>query len=509
MRSGKMFKAGLAATISTIPLSVQAEPVELRHESGLVTISGEILSFDGTTLMVATSAGDVSVPAAEVTCAGNDCPEGVKLSAIEEAVSIAVMSPENLSLAQSYLTTTTATSSRSARAGDTVVRNETQDQIAKVSFVPSAQSDQGDIIITNVISDAAAANRTGTIAEWTLGSTPTQLLAIKALSVVTSPEIGVDHISMPELAQVLAGEITNWSQLGGNDLNIIPIQAAAGTRLHADVQATVLDPARKPASPMVFSMADASAIMTGLSTLPGGMSIVPTEMVGATNTLDIVDSCGVTHAATDFEIRAGDYPLTVPTLAVHNTPLETQVMHAAFDKAASVGIPDMFEEADFSPHTLMQLPTDDNDWRVANIMSQQLDADQKQSAIKLIQLLANAQQLSAAFTDGELTQTEGAWTRAHFVRLRDAIQSGVLDDKEIHFVGFHAQNIGADAVLSTQTAAENILAAFQAFAPDAANRPNVTLAASGYGHLGATGCLPNGATTARDTRIEIWTRPAG
>jgi phosphate transport system substrate-binding protein len=501
MLSLKLNKTIVPVLVSSLPVLVSAAPIELRHASGLVTVSGELSSFSGGMITVITSAGDVTVPAAKVTCHGSACPDGVARTQVPQTISIAVTSTENMSVAQSYLGANTASSSRSPRSGRAAATD--QNYLSQVSFSPAAQIDQGDVVITNIIDQNDADNRFGSLQDWTQDQAPTQLLAIKALSVVTSPGTGVDSLSLSQLAQVWSGEVTNWSQLGGIDRNITPIQSAAGTRLHADIQTAVLTPARKPASPMIFSMEGAEAILSALHTIPGAISIVPSEMAAQSTTLGISDNCGITSVASSFSIRAGDYPLTLPTLAVYNGDHDTQVMQAAFDTAASNGPQDLFHDAGFSDHALMVLPEADKNWRVANIMSKDLSGRQKDAAIDLIKLLHDARQLSMSFADGQLSQTEGAWARAHFVRLRDAINSGAMDHQEIHFIGFQSEN-DSD---KSQDAAEAILAAFTAFAPDAANRAGVQLFATGHGGLAPIGCYNNGTVADRDTRIEVWTRP--
>ena len=508
MLSPKQTKTVVPVLVSMLPMFAMAAPVELRSPDGFISINGEITSFDGNMITVATSVGDVRVPASEVTCHGETCPAGIARGLIEETITIAGINPANTAVVSNFLRTTTASSSRSAFPGSVSLTNDAQNQIANVSFASSNSGSQSDVTITDVL-ETSSLNTTRTpIDNWMGDPAPTQLLAIKALSVVVSPGTGVDSVSVQQLAQIYAGEITNWSEIGGIDSNITPIQAAEGTRLHADVQASVLTPAGKPTSPTIFTMADAGTILKSLQAIPGAISIVPSEMTDVTNTLHVSNGCGVTSQATDFAVRAGDYPLTLSTLAVYEGELQTNVMHAAFDKAATQAGQTVDPTNGYASHVLMSLPNEDKNWRVANIMSQQVSDTQKQAAIDLIQLLFDARQLSATFADGALTQTQGAWTRAHFIRLRDAVMAGEMDGQDVVFVGFDGHPDETQALAVSQTAAENILIAFTAFAPNAANREGVSFVAKGHGKLAPVGCFNNGAVPQSGNRIEVWVRPA-
>lgn len=368
----------------------------------------------------------------------------INAGAIENTVSNAVAAPLN----QSNTHSPRASSSRRARG-----------------LVPARRVTSNNTDLNDARADA---------------SFPQRPYAIRSLSVVTSPDIGITSLTLGELTQIFAGDIHNWHQLGGADLAITPIQAAIGTDLNTDVHSLVLRPAHKPVSQTVFSMADAPAILTGLSTFAGGISLVPTDMVRGANTLGITDRCGITHQATDFATQTGDYPLSLLTLR-----------HANSDPAKT---------------TLISRPQNPQNWRIASALDTALPTSQQQSANALMKFLTNARQLSAVFTDGDLSQSERSWTRAHFIRLRDAIHSGALDGQDIHFLGFATNATDTNTRSNTRHAANVVLAAFKAFAPNAALRPDVSLTASGYGYLGDVGCPQNGANA---TRVEVWTRPAG
>ncbi len=58
------------------------------------------------------------------------------------------------------------------------------------------------------------------------------IVALDGVAVVVNPQNGVESLTTEEIAKVFTGEITNWSELGGEDLEIAVLgrEAGSGTR---------------------------------------------------------------------------------------------------------------------------------------------------------------------------------------------------------------------------------------------------------------------------------------
>ena len=58
------------------------------------------------------------------------------------------------------------------------------------------------------------------------------IVAIDAIAVIVNPENGISDLTISEIADIYTGKITNWSELGGENLPIVAIgrEAASGTR---------------------------------------------------------------------------------------------------------------------------------------------------------------------------------------------------------------------------------------------------------------------------------------
>ena len=58
------------------------------------------------------------------------------------------------------------------------------------------------------------------------------VLALDGIAIIVNPENPISELSLEQIAKVYTGEITNWSELGGNDAEIVVIgrEAGSGTR---------------------------------------------------------------------------------------------------------------------------------------------------------------------------------------------------------------------------------------------------------------------------------------
>ena len=83
--------------------------------------------------------------------------------------------------------------------------------------------------VSNGTCDIGLASRGLKDTETGLTATP---IALDGIAVVVNENCGVDDLSLEDVAAIFTGEITNWSELGGADLEIACIgrEAGSGTR---------------------------------------------------------------------------------------------------------------------------------------------------------------------------------------------------------------------------------------------------------------------------------------
>ena len=73
-------------------------------------------------------------------------------------------------------------------------------------------------------------------------------VAVVGMGPVVNSDVNIDDISMDNLKKIFTGEVTNWKQVGGQDLAITVINRASGSGTRATFEKAVLGDTKVPAS---------------------------------------------------------------------------------------------------------------------------------------------------------------------------------------------------------------------------------------------------------------------
>ncbi|WP_342078307.1 substrate-binding domain-containing protein [Yoonia sp. SS1-5] len=561
-------KIATALLCTAAPAALLAEPVDLRSDDGLISVVGEILAFDGTILTVETSVGPVGVPAAVVSCYGTNCLTAladaslglspstfqniyIAGAAIEildsgddtadtdnssEATNAAVaaaianepapQAPGELRDDQMTISFETAENAAlfNAVAAGFAVASDTSGSLSlstpgqiglsnpslnqTASLTIGDEGGDGDIEIVTVSTHGLSTPEYSGPGDWALtGPLSHQLLALKAFAVVMSPDVGLPAISVDDLAAIYAGEITNWSELGGPDLRILPLQLPADAQLRREMIRIVMEPAGKSIADTVLTMADEASIATSVGQFPGSVSILALENAQPDATVPVAGTCGVPVDPTAFNIVSGDYPLIRPVMARFDRAPTTGLMTELFDFASDAAATEQVTAAGFLDRTGVFEDQDINNARVSNILTSALDDAAKPAAGQMFEVLFDADRLSHTMIGGAASGPEGGWNRAMFRNLADTLSLPAYEGREIIFVGLGTSENGAQAAVEVSNrAALEMQAAFGQFAADVIADNNLTFSAYGFGPVAQVACYEGQITSETDTRVEVWVR---
>lgn len=162
------------------------------------------------------------------------------------------------------------------------------------------------------------------------------IVAVDGIAVITDKENTVSGLTREQLAAVYTGEVTKWSELGGNDDAIVVIgrEAGSGTRGAFEELLGVED-----VCSYAQELDSTGAVLAKVASTPGAIGYVSLDVVDDTVTALSLDGA----PASEESILAGDYLLSRPfvmatmgEIAEQNELVKTWFSYIASDEGQSV-----------------------------------------------------------------------------------------------------------------------------------------------------------------------------
>ncbi len=141
------------------------------------------------------------------------------------------------------------------------------------------------------------------------------ILAYDGIAIIVNPENAVSDLSMETIAKIYTGEITNWSEVGGNDVEIVLIgrEAGSGTR---DGFESITD--TEDACKYRQELTSTGDVITTVSQNPGAIGYA--SLASVKDSVKALTVDGV--AAIEENIRDGSYVVQRPFVLVTRTGVE-------------------------------------------------------------------------------------------------------------------------------------------------------------------------------------------
>ena len=141
------------------------------------------------------------------------------------------------------------------------------------------------------------------------------VLAYDGIAIIVHPENPVSDLSVETIAKIYTGEITNWSEVGGNDVDIVLIgrEAGSGTR---DGFESITD--TEDACKYRQELTSTGDVITTVSQNPGAIGYA--SVASVKDTVKALKVDGV--APTEETIKDGSYVVQRPFVLVTKTGVE-------------------------------------------------------------------------------------------------------------------------------------------------------------------------------------------
>ncbi|GAW34523.1 hypothetical protein RA2_01572 [Roseovarius sp. A-2] len=510
--------AALSLWVMAIP--VTAQDVTLRSHDGDVEISGNLLGFDGEFYRVDTVYGELTVDGSGVACDGPGCPNleaYVARLVFSGAPTVGrVLMPallEAFAIRGEYVLTRAADTPSELRFE--LHAAEDGPLIGEFTF-RLTNTDEGFADLLANEADIAMTLREirqhelERAREAGLGdlSAPgrARILALDALIPVVAPSNPVQGISLNQLSRALAGEITNWADLGGPDAPIDIHLWAPETGIGQASIDQVLTPAGRHILDRVKRHANGTDFARTVSQDPFALGLTTRSEQGNTWQLPITGACGFALRATRRAVKTEDYPLTAPLflyLPARRLPkLGREFMAYLRDPSAQLVI----RRAGFVDQTPEAIEINAQGDRFANAIAragEELGLDELQ---RMVRTLAPLKRLTTTFRFETGSVRLDAQSRSNAEQLAQALEVGLYDSRRLVFVGFSDGEgaAGTNREIALRRA-ETVRRAVTR-AAETARLDEIDIGVEAFGEAMPMACDDTAWGRQVNRRVEVWVR---
>ncbi len=496
----------------------RANDVTLTSRDGSLEISGMLLGFDGEFYRVDTEFGILTVDGSGVNCEGPACPTlgtYVARFTLSGARSMGeVLLPamiEGFALNSGYalvreqlpgigLVYRLYDKSGGTQAGEITIR-----LTSSAEGFADLLSEQADIVLSlrqvssrerNLARDAGLGDLRG-LRQF-------RVIARDALVPIVAPGNPVRRLTLAQLADIYAGRITRWSELGGEDapitLHLSDPEAGMG-RLFID---QVLKPRGARLAETVLVHGSLRGLSEAVADDPFGIGVSTFSRSRLSDVVTLTGACSFEVAASQASIKAGDYPLTEPMylyLPARRLPKLARDF-LAYVRSGSAQL--VTRRTGFVDQAFTEVPVDAQGTRFANAIRAAGPEVSLEELQRMMRLFVGKKRVTLTFRFVGGSTVLDAPSRANVALLAAALEAGEFDGRRLSFVGFSDGEGPAEQnrILSIRRA-EAVLSAVLG-ETEVFDGENVAIITDGFGEALPMACDDTGWGRNVNRRVEIW-----
>lgn len=499
---------------------VAAQDITLRSPDGAVEISGTLLGFDGEFYRVDTKFGELTVDGSGVTCDGPACPNLAAF--VAEVVFSGASSMSDVlmpALVEGFARRNRMIATRRplddshfvydlTRAGDTrpAARFEFRVTTTDEGFA-DLLANEADVVLASreIRPDERQRAQEAGMGDLT-ASNRSRVLALDAMVPIVPQTLPVHKISTPDLARLFAGEITNWSDLGGPDAPVGLHLPDVGSGLAQAAEDRLVGPLGQPLADHILRQKRSGDVAQAVARDPFGIGLASFAETAPARMLTLTGPCGFSLRATRRTIKTEDYPLTSPLflyLPARRLPKMAREF-LAYTRSAPAQI--VIRRSGFVDQAPEEIPVNDQGDRFANALLAAGPEVSLDDLREMTQALTPLARLTTSFRFEPGSARLDAQSRSNVAQLASAIATGTYDARRLVFVGFSDGvgpasgnlNIAAARARAVQTA---VLAAVETGAAD-----RIDLDVAAFGEALPMACDDSDWGRSVNRRVEVWVR---
>lgn len=512
-----------ALTMSTALLAPaaalsQSQEVTLKSADGTVSLVGDFVEFADNNYVIRTGLGDLRISAARVSCEGAACPsfgtpEADVAIAGADGVAIGVMPL----LLAGYATnlaaeaTVTSTAQDGQIVAELVGEEGFGDPIGSYLVTSSSSADGFNALLDKSAKISMASRRILPTEARALRDAgggnmidPSQehIIALDSLIVITNPANDVNQLTTAQLRGIYSGQITNWSQVGGQDAPIVvvdrPKSSGTGTVFHDRVLGE--NSAEALASATVIDTNNETAAFVNSN--PNAIGYVGYAFQRGAQPVTLVNECGLAMTPDTFSARTEEYELQRFLYLYNRADTSDAATTALLDYATSDAADEVIAKAGFIDLGVGRRAQSANGDRARQLLDANADTYESGLMQDMLSQMVGYDRLSTTFRFRTGSASLDPRGLLNMQRLADYLAdqpAGI----NVLFVGF-TDDVGAfdsNRDLSVGRA-QQVLATMRDFAGDRLS--NVQMSATGFGEVAPTACNNSDNGRRINRRVEVW-----
>jgi phosphate transport system substrate-binding protein len=331
-----------------------------------------------------------------------------------------------------------------------------------------------------------------------------RVLALDAIVPIVAPSNPVRSISPLALAQALAGEITNWSSLGGPDAPLSLHLPDASTGLGQAIEDQILDPVDLQASETVTRHLQASEVVEAVLDDPFALGVTSNAQVKNSQVLVLREACGRALRATRRSIKTEDYPLTAPMFLYLPARRLPKIGREFLAYTRSVAAQNVIRRAGFVDQAPEIVPIDDQGNRFANAIAAagvEISLEELQRMVATLSPMARLT-ISFRFEAGSIRLD--AQSRSNIQPLARAIEQGRYDAGRLLFVGFSDSEGAAGPNRTIALRRAEAVRRAVSLAAETANLDRLSMDVDAFGEALPMACDDSEWGRQANRRVEVW-----
>ncbi|MBL1435966.1 MAG: substrate-binding domain-containing protein [Rhodobacteraceae bacterium] len=516
LRNPKSLAAGLAAILSLTISPLHAEPITLNSLDGTVSMTGELLEYDGVTYLLGMLIGDISLDASQVTCEGAGCPNfAAGLTEFSIAGSGAIGDTLLPTLIEVFALD---------RGGDLEVSTNVDGSqkfdvleadgsvYASITIQTSNSIDgfSGLMDSTAVIGMSSRRISSNEAAAFDLSGkgqldspAQEQIIALDGLIAAVNQNNPVQALSIAQMGAIFGGEITNWNQLGGHDAPIALYRRDAAADTATFFSDTAMSAGGQSYANSAIVLDTDEAVSDAVAADENGIGITLYSQERNARAVAIRSVCGQIFEPSAYAIKTEEYPLTQRMYLYTSKTGLPDIAAEFLDFASSPAAQSVISRTGFVDQSASRADLDGQGRRLAQAIVSSAGRSELLQLQDLASIMLDAERLS--FT---LHYAEGgaldARALADIERLAAMIRNGEFASRQMLVFGFSDNTGAANAQLvSTQAIAQDVRDQI-VVATGRANLGNLRISPIGYGHIMPLGCNETARGQRGNNRVEIW-----